>query len=93
MRTHLRRTLKDKSDDLPRISINSKEKATFFSLTNEWSSPAPSTIKSEERDFVVDSSASMHMVSRKDLNSAELETVKVVAANGEVLTVYVRELD
>ena len=51
------------------------------------------------------SRARMHMVSRKDLNSAELETVKVsknpttvVAANGEVLskeeaTVYVRELE
>ena len=47
----------------------------------------------------------MHMVSRKDLNSAELETVRiskspttVVTANGELLTkeeatVYVRELD
>ena len=46
----------------------------------------------------------MHMVSRKDLNSAGLETVKVsknptmvVTANGEVLTkqgatVYVKEL-
>ena len=54
---------------------------------------------------MVDSGASMHVVSRKDLNSAELETVKVpkspttvVTANGEVLTkeeatVYVRELD
>ena len=46
----------------------------------------------------------MHMLSRKDLNSALLETVKackcpktVVTADGEVLTkeatVYVRELD
>ena len=47
----------------------------------------------------------MHMLSRKDLNSAELETVRVsespttvVTANGEVLTkeeatVYVKELD
>ena len=47
----------------------------------------------------------MHMLSRKDLNSAELETVRVskspttaVAANGEVqtqeeATVYVGELD
>ena len=31
----------------------------------------------EEWEFVVDSGASMHMLSRKDLNSAELETVKV----------------
>ena len=47
----------------------------------------------------------MHMVSKKDLNSAELETVRisknpttVVTANGDVLTkeeaaVYVKELD
>ena len=67
--------------------------------------PAPSAIKREERKFVEDSGASMHMSSTKDLNSAELETVKVsrnptkvVTANGEVQTkeeaiVHVRELD
>ena len=54
---------------------------------------------------MVDSRASMHTVSRKDLNSAELETARVskspttvVSAIGEVptkgeATVYVRELD
>ena len=57
-----------------------QNKAAFFSL-------------SEEREFVVDSGASMHMLSRKDLNSAEFETVRVsenpitvVTANGEVQT-------
>ena len=57
------------------------------------------------KSFVVDSGASMHMVSKKDLNSAELETMKmsrnpmlVMTANGEVqtreeATVYVKELD
>ena len=67
--------------------------------------PSPSTIKPEEREFVVDSGASMHMISKKDLNSAELETVTtlrspmtVITANGEVqtneeVTAYVRELD
>ena len=66
---------------------------------------AASTIKPEEREFVVDSGASMHKVSRKDLDSAELEAVRVskwlttvVTANGEVLTkvegrVHVKELD
>ena len=61
--------------------------------------------KPKEREFVVDSGASMHMVSKKDLNEAELETVRisknptvVMTANGEVpakegATVYVRELD
>ena len=54
---------------------------------------------------MVGSGASMHMISRKDLNSAELETVRiswcptpVITANGEVQTheqgtVYVQELD
>ena len=67
--------------------------------------PASSTITPEEREFVVDSGASMHMVSKKDLNKTELETVKisknpimVVTANDEVptkeeATVFVRELD
>ena len=52
----------------------------------------------------MDSGASMHMISKKDLNSAELETVTtsrspkaVITANGEVqtheeATVYVKEL-
>ena len=55
--------------------------------------PAASTMKSEEREFVVDSGASMHMVSKRDLDSAELETMRisrspttVMTANGEVLT-------
>ena len=54
---------------------------------------------------MVDSEASMHMVSKKDLNSAELETMRtstspttVMTANGEVqtreeATVYVKHLD
>ena len=68
-----------------------KEKATFLSPTDEWFLPAASTTKPEEREFVVDSWASMHMVSMKDFNTAELETVRisknptmVMAANGEV---------
>ena len=59
----------------------------------------------EERELVVDSRASMHMLSRKDLNSAELDTVRVsrnpttvITANGEVQTneeaqVYDRDFD
>ena len=52
--------------------LNETEKATFSSPTNVWSMPAASTIKPEEREFVVDSGASMHMVSKKDLNSADI---------------------
>ena len=90
-----------------RTSQSSKKrtKLPFFSPTNEWSLPAPSAIKLEERQLVVDFGASLHMWSRKDLNSAELEAVKVsenpttvVTATGEVptkgeATVYAKELD
>ena len=87
------------------LKLKETDKATFFSPTNEWSLPAPSAKKPEEREFVVDFGASMHMLSRKDLNSAELEAVKVsensttvVTATGEEptkgeATVYVKELD
>ena len=55
--------------------------------------PVASAIKPEEREFVVDSGASVHMVSKRDLNSDEWETVRisknpttVMTANGEVQT-------
>ena len=62
-------------------------------------------LKPEERKFVVDSGASMHMISKKDLSEAEIDTLTkscsptiVITANGEVQTheeaiVYVKELD
>ena len=87
------------------LKLKETEKATFCSPSDEWVLPAASAIKPEEREFVVDSGASMRKVSRKDLDSAELETVRisqsptmVVTANGDVptkeeATVCVRELD
>ena len=58
-------------------TLKEKDKITYFSLADEWSLLAVSTIKLEEREFVVDSGASMHMVCRKDLDSAELDTVSL----------------
>ena len=81
-----------------------KTKATFFSPSENRCLPA-STLKPEEREFVVDSEASMHMISKKDLDDAEMDTLTkscspttVITANGEVqtheeATVYVKELD
>ena len=75
------------------LKLKETDKATFFSPSNEWSLPAPSVINLEESEFVADSGASMHMVNRKDLYTAVLETARVskspttvVTANGEVLT-------
>ena len=70
-----------------------------------WYSRLRQQKEPEEREVAVDSGASMHMVSKKDFNSAELETMttsrsltSVMTVNGEVqtreeATVYVKELD
>ena len=75
------------------LKLKEKHKTTFFSHSENWCLLPPSTIKAQEREFVEDSGASMHMISKKDLNSAELETVTtsrspttVTKANGEVQT-------
>ena len=87
------------------LKLKEKDKTVFFSPSENWCLPSPSTIKPEEREFDVDSGASMHMISKKVLNSAELETVTtsispmtVITDNSDVQTneeaiVYVRELD
>ena len=86
------------------FKLKEHERATFFSPSDNRCLPALN-LKLEEREFVVDSGASMHMISKKDLNSAELESVttsrsptNVITANGEVqtheeATVYVKELE
>ena len=51
------------------------ERATFFSPSEYRCLPA-STLKPEEREFVVDSSASMHINCKKDLSDAEMDTLK-----------------
>ena len=85
--------------------LKEKDKTAFNFPAEEWVLPAASTKDPEEREFVVDSGASMHMVSKRDFNSAELETTRtsknpttVVTANSEVqtteeATVSVKELD
>ena len=86
------------------LKLKEHQRATFFSPPENRCLPA-STLKPEEREFVVDSGASMHMISKKDLNSAELDTLTkscspttVITANGEVqtyeeATFYVKALD
>ena len=87
------------------LKLEEKHKTASFSPSENWCLPAPSTLKPEEREFVVDSGASMHMISKKDLSDAEMDTLTkscsptiVITANGEVqtheeATVYVKELN
>ena len=86
------------------LKLKDHDRATFFSPSEKRCLPA-STLEPEEREFVVDSGASMHMISKKDLSDAEIDTLTkscsptiVITANGEVQTheeaiVYVKELD
>ena len=86
------------------FKLKEHEKAAFFSSPENRCHFA-SSLKPEEREFVVDSGASMHMISKKDLSEAEMETLTkscsptiVKNADGEVQTqeeaiVYVKELD
>ena len=59
-----------------KYKLKEKDKATFHSPSEEWVLPAASSEEPEEREFVVDSGACMYMVSKKDVNSDELETVR-----------------
>ena len=53
------------------FKLKEKDKATLYSPAEEWALPAAERKEREEREFVVDSGACMHMVSEKDFNSAE----------------------
>ena len=86
------------------LKLKEHERATFFSPSENRCLLA-SSLELEEREFVVVSGASMHMISKKDLSDAEMDTLTkscsptiVITANGEVQTheeaiVYVKELD
>ena len=66
--------------------LKEKDKAAFYFLAEKWVLPAASIKEPEEIKFVVDSRASMHMVSKKDINSAELETVRTSRIPATVMT-------
>ena len=86
------------------LKFKEHQRAAFFSPSENRCLPA-STLIPEEREFVVDSGASMHMISKKDVSDAEMDTLTkscsrtiVITANGEVqthvkATVYVKEVD
>ena len=88
-----------------------KYKATLHSPIQAYETkemiavPTPTLKTPKEREFVVDSGASMHMLSKKDLSSDGMDALRrsripttVVLANGEVQTreeaqAYVHDLD
>ena len=74
-------------------NLKNADKATRYTSVEARAMPAPTSKRPEEREVVVDSGASMRMLSKKDLSSDELDTLRrsrnpitVVTANGEVQT-------
>ena len=84
--------------------LKAEDKAKFYCPVKIKALVQVSKI-TEERMFVVDSGASLHVLSKKDLRSDEMDTLRrfrnpttVVTASGEVQTneetqVYVHDLD
>ena len=73
--------------------LNNLDKATFYSPVEERWIPAATSLLPEDREFVVDSGARMHMLGKRDLSLDEKDTVRrsrpptvVMTANGEVQT-------
>ena len=80
--------------------LKNLDKATIYSPVEARAVPAPTSLLPEEREFVVNSGASVHMLSKKDLSSDEKDTVKrsrhptvVTTANGEVQTFEEAQMD
>ena len=73
--------------------LQNADKATFYAPLEARVMRAPTSKRPEEREYVVDSGASMHMMNKKELSSDELDTLRrsrnttvVLTANGEVHT-------
>ena len=85
--------------------LKNMDKVKFYSPIEARAMPAPTSKSPKEREFVVDSGASMHMLGTKDMSSDEMETLRrsgilttVVTVNGKVQTseepqVYIHDLD
>ena len=56
------------------LKLKEHEKAAFFSSPENRCLLA-STLKFDEREFVVDSGASMHMISKKDVSDVDMDTL------------------
>ena len=74
--------------------IKNADKATFYTLFEAKVMAAFTSKSAEEREFAVDSGASLQMLSKKSLSSEELDTLRrsrtrtvVLTASGEVHTI------
>ena len=105
--SHQERCARREAWDLAKdvYKLQKTDKATFTLLLKTGQRQRPLQNLQRNGNFALDSGASVHMLSKKDFSSEELETLRrsrttttVVTVNGEVLTseetqVYVHDLD
>ena len=74
--------------DLAKImyKLKNSDTTTFYTSIEAKVMSAPTSTRPEEREFVVDSGASMHMMSKKEFCSEEMDTVKRSRTPTVVLT-------
>ena len=56
--------------------LKNTDKASFYSPSGARATPARTSKSPVEREFALDSGASMHMLSKKELSSDELDTLQ-----------------
>ena len=66
--------------------LKNSDKTMFYVPGEVKAMPAPTSKRPEEREFVVDSGASMHMMSKKELSSQEMRTVQLLEETPAVLS-------
>ena len=83
----VRKAALDSAKNVYKLKI--PDKATFYSPIEARATPPPTSKLPEDREFVIDSGASVHMLSKKVLSSDEIEALRrsrtptvVVTANG-----------
>ena len=79
--------------------LKTSDKTTFYTPIEAKAMLAPTSTRPEEREFVVDSGASMHMMSKKELSSEEMDTLRrsrtptvVLTANGKCTPVKKKQV-
>ena len=70
--------------------LKKEDKATLYSPDEARATPAPTSTAPDEREFVIDSGASTHILTKRDLSSKQMETLRrsrtppvVLTANGK----------
>ena len=69
-----------------------KDTSTFCFAVEARSTPAPTSKLTKEMEFVVDSVASIHILSKRDFSSNEMDTLRYQGLSQKASQVHVHDL-